>query len=175
MNATKQKAVDFAKNLYLEVNDKGEKAYSCEYIAIQLQKKCKFECNQSTVYRWAKKNDWDGLFEKIKMAGIEKGKQSLQQKENQLIDEKSQVIADIYQSNKKIQGITQKTLLARLTGLKLKDGSGNPIDADISNTDLIRLLQHSETTLLELQDKKKQQVNQNNQDPFKQIRDNAGI
>ena len=67
MNATKQKAVDFAKNLYLEVNDKGEKAYSCEYIAIQLQKKCKFECNQSTVYRWAKKNDWDGLFEKIKI------------------------------------------------------------------------------------------------------------
>ena len=175
MNATKQKAVDFAKNLYLEVNDKGEKAYSCEYIAIQLQKKCKFECNQSTVYRWAKKNDWDGLFEKIKMAGIEKGKESIQQKENQLIDEKSQIIADIYQSNKKIQSITQKTLLSRLTGTQLKDSNGNDVNADMGNSDLIRLLQHSEATLLELQDKRKATANNQNIDPFKRIRDNAEL
>lgn len=155
MNATKQKAVEFAKSLYLEVNENGEKAYSCEYIAIQLQKKCKYECNQSTVYRWAKNNDWDGLFEKIKMAGIEKVKNSIQQKENQLIDEKSQVIADIYKSNKTLQKISQQTILARLTGQQVKGVNGEPINADFGNSDLIRILQHAEATLLELQDKRK--------------------
>ena len=175
MNSKKIQIIEFAKELYFVVDSEGKRVNTWESISKQILKKFKLEIHFTTIQKWSKKYDWESLFEKVKMVGIERGKEQLQQKENQLIDEKSQIIADIYQSNKKIQSITQKTLLVRLTGSKLKDGSGNPIDADISNTDLIRLLQHSETTLLELQDKKKQQVNQSNQDPFKQIRDNAGI
>ena len=45
----------------------------------------------------------------------------------------------------------------------------------MGNSDLIRLLQHSEATLLELQDKRKATANNQNIDPFKRIRDNAEL
>ena len=155
MNSKKLQIIEFAKELYFVVDADGKKVYTWESISKQVLKKFKLEIHFTTIQKWSKRYDWDSLFEKIKMAGIEKGKQQLQEKEKQIIDEKSQIIADIYKSNKQLQKISQQTILARLMGQELKDGNGNPINSDFGNSDLIRVLQHSETTLLELQDKKK--------------------
>ena len=67
MNANKKKALEVAQDLFLEVNESGEKKNTNAFIANQLQKKCKYACDQSTIYRWSKKYDWESLFEKIKM------------------------------------------------------------------------------------------------------------
>lgn len=154
MNAKKEKAIELAKSLYVDVNADGTKKYTLQQIAKQIQNKCKIAIDLSTVSRWAKKYDWEGLFEKIKMAGIEKGKQQLQEKENQIVDEKAQTIADIYKSNKQIQKISQTTILSRLTGQDLKDSSGNTIESNVSTRDAISLLQYSEQVLLNLHEKK---------------------
>lgn len=156
MKSTQRKEIlEFARNLYLEVDAEGKKANTWDSISKNILKKYKLEIHLTTIQKWSKKHDWEGLFEKIKMAGIEKSKQNLQDKENVIVDEKSQTIADIYKSNKQLLALSQKTIISRLTGRQLKDGEGNNIDADISTTDLVRILQHSESSLLELLDKKK--------------------
>jgi ribosomal protein S24E len=155
MNDQKLKIIEFAKRLYLEVNHDGKKTHTWDNISKNILKKYKLEIHFTTIQKWSKRYDWENLFEKLKMAGIEKGKQQLQEKENKLIDEKSQLVADIYKSNKTLQNLSQRTLTARLLGKPVVDSQGNEIDANFGNTDLIRILQHSESTLLELQDKKK--------------------
>jgi len=162
MISTKQTIVEFARSLYMEVDSEGKKIHTWRSISTLIQKKFKKEVNYSTVAKWATKYDWESTFEKIKMAGIERSKSEMQDKEKELIDEKSAVIADIYKSNKNIQRLSQQVILSRLTGKELKDSAGNIVSTDISNADLIRLLQHSEQSLLELHDKKKPQDQENN-------------
>lgn len=154
-NSKHDEILEFARNLYLEVDSEGRKANTWDGISKSILKKYNLEIHLTTIQKWSKKYDWESLFDKIKMAGIEKGEQQLQEKENILIDEKSQTIADIYKSNKQLATLSQKTLTARLAGRQIKDNEGNIINADISTADLIRILQHSENSLLELLEKKK--------------------
>lgn len=174
MTDQKAKILEFALNLYLEVDAEGRRKNTWDYISKQILKKFKVEIHFTTIQKWSKRNDWESIFEKIKMAGIEKGREQLQEKQNKIIDEKSQVIADVYKSNKQIQGIAKTILLNRLLGKQMIDEQGNPMKINVANVDLIRLLQHSEQTLLSLQDKKRE-VGNTNVDPFKQIRENAGL
>lgn len=153
MQGTKRKIKDYAKNLYLTVNEEGNKLHTYDAIAKLVQKKYKIAINLVTIQRWCKKEDWDGTFIKLKQAGLEKGKEQLQEKENKLIDEKSQTIADIYKSNKTIQRLSQQTIVSRLLNKPLTDADGKTITADVGTTDLIRLLQHAENTILNLHDK----------------------
>jgi organic radical activating enzyme len=153
MNSQKEKIIQYAKILYLEVNADGNRVNTFESISHKVHKKFTIEIHYSTIVKWSKKYDWENTFIKIKQAGIEKGKEQLQEKENKLIDEKAQAIADIYKGNKTIQKIAQQTLISRLTGQPLKDGSGNEIKSEIFTNDIIRLLQHSEQTILNLHDK----------------------
>lgn len=161
MKSTKENIVEFAKNLYLEVDEEGKKKNTLRLISTEIKQKFHKSVDFSTIALWSKKYDWEGIFEKIKMSGIEKAKADNQQKENQLIDEKSQTIADIYKSNKQINSLAKNHLLSRMTGKILKDSEGNEISADISNQDLIRLLQHSEDTILELHNKRKSEDKDN--------------
>jgi organic radical activating enzyme len=155
MVAKKNDIIEYAKSLYIEVNEDGNRINTFQEISNKVQKKFKISKTYSTIAKWVVKYDWENTFIKLKQAGIEKGKEQLQEKENKLIDEKSQVIADIYKSNKQIHGLAKQTLLARLTGQALKDKDGNAIDSKIYNSDLIRLMEHAEDTLLNLHDKKK--------------------
>jgi hypothetical protein len=152
MNAQKQKAVDYARSLFCEVSEDGSKKYSLHEIAKQLQQKCKYSVNVSNLSRWSKKFDWEDTFTKLKQAGIEQAKGDI---DNKIIDEKAQTIADIYKGNKQIQNLAKQTILARLLAKPVKDNEGNEIKSDVTNADIIRLLQHSETTILILQDKGK--------------------
>ncbi len=154
MDAKKEKIRNYAKDLYFQVDDEGHKINTWEGISKAVLKHFKILIHFTTIQKWSKKYDWEDTFEKIKMAGIERGKEKFQEKENQIIDEKANTIADIYKSNKNLQKIAQQTLLARLTDQPIKDSSGKEIKADVGNTDLIRLIQHSETTLLNLHDKR---------------------
>jgi len=152
MNAKKQKVIDFARSLYCEVNEGGQKKYTLLQIAKLVHQKCKFAINQSTISRWVIKYDWEDTFIKLKQAGIEKAKGDI---DNKLINEKADIIAEIYKDNKTIHSVAKNHLLARLTGQPVKDKDGNPIDVSkIWMNDLIRLMEHSEATLLNLHDKK---------------------
>jgi len=154
MISKKEKIKDFAKDLFLQVDAEGNKIHTWDTISKAIQKRFKEDIHYSTIAKWGAKYDWNNTFEKIKMAGIERGKEQLQEKENKVINEKANAIADIYKSNKNIQKLTQQTILSRLTGQQLKDKDGNLIKSDIGTTDLVRLLQHSEQTILNLHDKK---------------------
>lgn len=153
----KKNMVEFAKELYLEVDTDGNKLHTWDYISNELLKKFKVKLHLSTISKWSKKYHWEDLFERIKMAGIEKSKAEFQDKENKLIDERSKVIADIYNSNKTIQTLANQTILARITGQELKNKDGAIIKTDMQTQDVIRLLQHSEATLLELHEKRKEE------------------
>ena len=153
MSALKDTIIEYARDLFLEVDDNGKKKHTFEFISESIQKKFKKAAHYSTIAKWSVRYDWGLLFEKIKMAGIERATQTPQQRENSIIDEKSQVIADIYKSNKQLQSISKNTLMARATGQPLKDGNGNEIKTDMNNADLIRILQHAENTILLLHDK----------------------
>jgi hypothetical protein len=162
MNSNKEKIIEFAKIQYLEVNADGFRINTWNDISKSIQKKFKQKINYSTIAKWSKKYDWESLFEKLKMAGIEKGKEQLQEKENKIIDEKSQTIADIYKSNKQLHVLSQKTIISRITGNPFLDSKGNEIKSEIGTTDLIRILQHSENGLLELLDKRKPETSKIN-------------
>jgi hypothetical protein len=151
LTTQKEKIKEFARDLFLQVNEVGSKKYTLHDIAKQLQQKRKYSINVSNLSRWSKKYDWEGLFIKLKQAGIEQAKSDI---ENKVIDEKAQTIADIYKSNKSIQNLSKQTILSRLLGKTVMDKDGNEIKSDFGNTDLIRLLQHSEQTILTLHEKK---------------------
>jgi len=154
VDSKKKKIQEFARDLFLRVDDEGHKIHTWDSISKAILKKFKLDIHFTTIQKWSKKHDWSATFEKIKMAGIERGKQEFQRKEAQIIDEKADTIADIYKSNKQLQRLAQQTIIARMTGQKLKDKEGNEIKTDVGNTDVIRLIQHSENTLLTLHDKK---------------------
>lgn len=154
MDSKKQKIKDYAKDLFLQVDENGSKVHTWDTISKAVLKRFKLEIHFTTIQKWSKKEDWAATYEKIKMAGIELGKEQLQEKESKLIDEKAQTIADIYKSNKTIQKLTQQTILSRLTGQELKNSQGEEIKSHIGTSDLVRLLQHAEGTLLSLHDKK---------------------
>lgn len=150
MNAKKERAIECARNLFVDVNSDGTKKYTLQQISKILQTKCKYAIDFTTLSRWAKRYDWEGLFEKVKMAGIEKATNDI---ENKVIDEKAQTIADIYRSNKQIQKISHTTILSRLTGQDIRDKDGHQIESKVSTRDAISLLQYSEQVLLNLHEK----------------------
>jgi hypothetical protein len=151
MNAKKSKAIEAARILYCEVNEAGQKKYTLQEIAKIVGTKCKYATTLSTISRWAIKFDWEDTFIKLKQAGIEKAKGDI---DNKIIDEKSDIIAEIYKNNKTILTLSKNHLFAKLTGQKVQDKDGNPIDVKMYTADLIRLMEHSEATLLNLHDKK---------------------
>lgn len=153
MISKKENIIEYAKSLYCEVDGEGSRLNTFQEISKKVQKKFKIVKTYSTIAKWAAKYDWEGTFIKLKQAGIEKGKEQLQEKENKLIDEKSQAIANIYITNKQIHNLAKNTLLARLTGQELKDKDGNVIETKVGTSEIIRLMEHAEDTILGLHDK----------------------
>lgn len=150
MNAKKQKAIEYCRSLYCDVKENGQKKYTLQEIEKKVQKDRKFSVSYSTISKWATKYGWEDTFIKLKQAGIEKAKGDI---DNKIIDEKVDIIATIYKSNKTFQKVATQTLLAKLTGQQLKDSQGNEIKTDISDAILERIIERSEQTLLKLQDK----------------------
>jgi organic radical activating enzyme len=150
----KDKIKDFAKSLFLEVNAEGNKIHTWDSISKAVLKRFKLEIHFTTIQKWSKKYDWASTYEKLKMAGIERGQEQLQEKENKLIDEKAQTIADIYKSNKTIQRIASQSIIAKLMGQPLKNSEGNPIETTLRDEVIARVLEKAENTLLSLHDKK---------------------
>jgi hypothetical protein len=152
MNAKKQKAIEKARSLFCDVKENGQKKYTLQDIAKIVRTECKYATTLSTISRWAIKFDWEDTFIKLKQAGMEKAQGDI---DNKLINEKSDIIAEIYKDNKTIHSVAKNHLLARLTGQVVKDKDGNPVDVTkVYMCDLIRLMEHSEATLLNLNDKK---------------------
>ncbi len=56
-----EEIVNYAKELYLTVDDKGNRVYSFKNIATEIQRKFNVEIDKTTIYHWAKKKGWDKL------------------------------------------------------------------------------------------------------------------
>ncbi len=72
-----EEIINYAKELYLTVDEKGNRVYSLQSIAKKLQQECNVEINASTILRWARKYNWNGLLEKAaKVAVVEAAKET---------------------------------------------------------------------------------------------------
>jgi len=170
MISKKKSIKKFAKRLYLEVNSEGKKKYSLEDISKKIKGRFREPVHFTTIQKWAKYEDWDGLIEKIRIIGLDKAEieqkeklkeinklqnEKQQQRENnKLVDENSAVISEIYKSNNDLRLISERTLISRLTGNKIIY-NGKEISSEIKTNDLIRIFQNAERTLITLNSKHK--------------------
>jgi IS30 family transposase len=56
-----EEIVNYAKELYLTVDDKGNRVYSFKDISTAIRQKFNVEIDRTTIYQWAKRKGWDKL------------------------------------------------------------------------------------------------------------------
>jgi len=152
MKPEKQKIKDYAKDLFLQVDENGNKKYSLRDICEKILQKFHKSIDPKTILNWSNKENWINIYEKTKQAGIEQSKEDFHKKENQLIDAKANDIAEIYKGRKQLSELARKHLSARLTGQKIKI-NGQDVNISMRDNELLKLLQDSENTILNLNDK----------------------
>ncbi|HCL55459.1 MAG TPA: hypothetical protein DHW82_00400 [Spirochaetia bacterium] len=90
--------IEHAKDLYLTVNEEGGHKYSFREIEQILNKELGVQKKYNTIQNWAKKNDWERLFQDSKNLGMEKAINEKLDKESAIIDRKSDEVAEKYQA-----------------------------------------------------------------------------
>lgn len=92
---------EFAKDLYTQFNDKGEKLFSLRDISAKIKDEFNRSVTHVTVGRWAKDDDWDGINQKIKQHAIDKANQTGNfSPEEKIIDARSEDLAEVYRYGK---------------------------------------------------------------------------
>ena len=72
-----EEVINYAKELYLTVDEKGNRIHSLQSIAKKLQEERNTSVNPSTILRWARKYGWDSLLEKAaKVAVVEAARET---------------------------------------------------------------------------------------------------
>ena len=99
MTPEKQKIIDYAKKLYLKYDTDGNRINSFRAIEKKLLQKGYKKVTHTTIKRWSETYDWNGVHEKIKIHSIEKAKEKNFTKEEQIIDAKSNDLAEIYKQS----------------------------------------------------------------------------
>jgi hypothetical protein len=138
--------IEYAKELYCTVDIlDGRKKYTYQQIANELSIKFGLKIELHNIINWASHGNWEKTFDNVKMAGIEKAEIAIAEKENKIIDEKSNIVSDIYSTNKELWKKAIEHIQARL--------SGSPAQSEMEDADAIKILQHAETIMLALNDK----------------------
>jgi hypothetical protein len=138
--------IEYAKELYCTVDIlDGRKKYTYQQIANELSIKFGLKIELHNIINWASQGNWEKTFDNVKMAGIEKAEIAIAEKENKIIDEKSNIVSDIYSTNKELWKKAIEHIQARL--------SGSPVPSEMEDADAIKILQHAETIMLALNDK----------------------
>jgi len=151
MNPQKQKIREYAKDLFLQVDENGSKKYSLREICTKIAQKHKKDIAPNTIRNWSEAEHWISIYEKSKQAGIEQSKIEADKKENALIDAKANDIAEIYKRKKEQAELAAKHIKAKLTGQKL---NGEELDlSGVPFRDLLTLQKDAEQTILNLNDK----------------------
>lgn len=129
--AYSEKIIDEAKNLFLTVDDKGNRKYSFQEIAQKLtENKSIKKIVKSTIIGWAKNCNWEIEYQAIKNLGQEKAIQETSDKEKTLFDSKSNDIAERRISAKQIKDKADKILIKILdANIQIDDVEKLSIDA----------------------------------------------
>jgi hypothetical protein len=85
------KILEYAKNLYLTIDDKGKKLYTLRDIANKILQTHHKKIDFSSIGQWAKKNSWDVLLQAAKNLAIQK---QSEQKDEQIIEALADDIAE---------------------------------------------------------------------------------
>lgn len=137
--------VDYAKELFCTVDKlDGRKKYTYQQIANEISTKFGLNVEIHAIMQWAKKDNWEKTFDNVKMAGIEKAEIAISEKENKIIDEKSNIVSDIYLKNKTLWAQAVKHVEARLSGQAA---------SEMEDADAIKILQSAQTIMLTLNEK----------------------
>jgi hypothetical protein len=154
MKSTKTELIDFAKDLYLQVDENGKRIQTWVSISNVIQETFKKKIHYSTIAKWAVKYGWEKTFNQIKMVGIEKAKLSSQEKENKIVDAKSDIIARIYSYNEFRLNLSHMLWTAQKKGLKTitvkLSGEDTQIPVPKKDYALERSIEYSEAMLLKL-------------------------
>lgn len=101
MGRIKEEHLEFAKDLYTQYNNEGEKLYSLQEIADKVEQKFHKKFTRQTIWHWAKSNDWDGLSRKIVQYALnrvheEEAKKNKFTPDEKIIDARSKDLAEVY-------------------------------------------------------------------------------
>lgn len=128
--AYSEKIIDAAKNLYLTINDRGQRKYSYDEIIQELSKiftKKKIgKITKRTVINWSKKESWEASLQAVKSLGQQKAIMATADKEKTLIDAISDDIAERRIKAKEIKDKADLLLLMTLD--KMIESGVNEID-----------------------------------------------
>jgi hypothetical protein len=137
--------MDYAKGLYCTVDKlDGRKKYTYIQISKEIEIKFGLRVEQHNLINWSSQGNWEKTFDNVKMAGIEKADIAIAEKENQIIDEKSNIVSDIYSKNKNLWKKAVEHVEKRLSG---------QVASEMFDTDAIKILQSAQTIMLALNDK----------------------
>lgn len=116
---------DYAKNLYLEFNNKGKRKHTLQQIAEMVQQKFNVEkIDKSTISRWSRADGWDIILQEIKNRGIEQAINRAREKDEAVKDAKAEEFSIIYKSEADTYKLAKFLLNSRLHEMvrKLKEG-----------------------------------------------------
>lgn len=140
-----EKIKRYALNLYLTVNKKGERENSFRAIAKKIHQKFSKDVDNTTIRLWSKEEKWQALFTKQKQYGIEKAIKSKKEKEQAILDKKSDIIADLYRIK---EGQFKAT--ANIIAQRLKKQLDNPEEETLSTRDAVAIGQMAYEALMNL-------------------------
>ena len=72
-----QEVIDYAKELYLTVDEKGRRVYSLRQISTEIQRKFNIRVDPSTIFNRAKQEGWDDVLEQASKAAAIKAVEEL--------------------------------------------------------------------------------------------------
>jgi len=105
MKESKQKIIDFAKELYLQYDNEGNKVFSLRDIATKIIQKFDKKLTAQTVKNWADKKDWNKINAKIKQQSIIKAKDAKFTADEIVIEKESDKLAKTYKYAEQLENI----------------------------------------------------------------------
>lgn len=141
MKQDKQKIKDYARNLFLEVDGEGKQIYSTRKIAEKIQQKFSKTIHSTTVLNWAKKGEWEKLFIKSKVQGVQKANESIDKQETKLLDKKSDEIANIIKQCRWIKDTMFNKIVSDMKN-----------DKELNENTIVQLLKYSTDIILNIND-----------------------
>ena len=90
----REKIIDFAKSLYIQIDKRGEKKYNPRQICVKIKNKFGEKYTPTTIENWAEKYDWKGVLDRVRKYGIEAANGT---PDNELVERNGNEVKQIYQ------------------------------------------------------------------------------
>jgi hypothetical protein len=131
---------EYAKELYVSVDENGNKKHTLRQIAELIQQKTNKKINYTTIGQWADDGDWDKILLKAMQHGIKTAHKTSEEINTELIEEQGKDIAFLY-------GAAKTALEIGLKGVKALDENG-----ELSETARVKLMEFGSKTMIALND-----------------------